>query len=118
MPENRQLLRVLTEELRTLQSGGYGASAQNWRPRLVFEDSPTCLRGEGRGCTEAECPLISLVPPEHHDKDVPCRHIRLNQFGETIDSLYRTGTQEELEHALAEWLWAKIKELETTTVLL
>jgi hypothetical protein len=62
-------------------------------------------------CTE--CVLIDLVPKECREKKIPCRHIALSVKGETVDSLYRTGTQEELEVALAIWLKSTIRRLET-----
>ena len=54
-----------------------------------------------------------MVPEECREKKIPCRHIPLNVNGETVDSLYRTGTQEELEAALAIWLKSTIRRLET-----
>jgi len=36
----------------------------------------------------------------------------LNEAGETVASLYRYGTQEELEEAVAQWLGATIAWLE------
>jgi len=55
---------------------------------------------------------MQFVPFERRCEPVPCCHIRLNDARETIDSLYRTGTQEELEEALGKWLSATIKRLE------
>ena len=43
----------------------------------------------------------------------PCRHIVLNERGETIDSLYRQGTEEELELAVIEWLRNTIQALDS-----
>jgi hypothetical protein len=43
---------------------------------------------------------------------VPCRHIPLNEIGETLDSLYRTGTNEEIEQTLQSWLLETIQQLE------
>jgi len=34
----------------------------------------------------------------------PCRHIPLTSRGETVNSFYAWGTEEELETALREWL--------------
>jgi len=36
----------------------------------------------------------------------------LSPHGETLDSLYRTGTHQELEEALGTWLRATIQRLE------
>jgi hypothetical protein len=55
---------------------------------------------------------MQFVPSEYRSEPVPCHHIRLNDARETVDSLYRTGTQEELEEALRNWLTATIKRLE------
>jgi hypothetical protein len=45
-------------------------------------------------------------------KQFPCRYIPLNERGETIDSFYRSGTQEELELDLGRWLKTTIERLE------
>ncbi len=55
---------------------------------------------------------MQLVPPEKRGLKVPCRYIRLNERGDTIESLYRSGTQDELESALRAWLTREIKNLE------
>lgn len=55
---------------------------------------------------------MQLVPPGLRNGKIPCRHIPLNAQGETIDSLYRTGTQEETETALTIWLKSMIQKLE------
>ena len=55
---------------------------------------------------------MELVPPGLRNGKIPCRHIPLNAQGETIDSLYRTGTQMEVEGALTKWLKSMIQKLE------
>ena len=55
---------------------------------------------------------MQLVPMEMRAAAVPCRHIPLNQKDETIHSLYRCGTPDELEAALSEWLMTMIQKLE------
>ena len=59
-----------------------------------------------------ECLLMQLVPENSRTEQVPCIHIPLSQHGETLDSLYRTGTQQEIEEALGTWLRATIRRLE------
>jgi hypothetical protein len=54
-----------------------------------------------------------LFPPELREQDVPCRFIPLNDKGQTVDSLYRTGTQIEMEEALRNWLCREISRIET-----
>ena len=42
--DDRNLLDVLKFELEFLETGGYGRLAgKAWRPRFIFEDSPTCM---------------------------------------------------------------------------
>ena len=113
--DTRDLLTVLKKELEFLEKGGYRNSARApWRPQLVFQDSPTCLNfdpiQQPRPCSE--CTLTQLVPGEMQRKKFPCRYIPLNERGETIDSFYRFGTQEELELELGRWLKATIEGLE------
>jgi hypothetical protein len=109
----RDLLEVLRLELEFLKGGGY-RKASSWRPQFIFEDSPTCLNfgslEHERPCSE--CVLMQLVPMELRAAAVPCRHIPLNEKDETIHSLYRCGTPEELEAALSEWLMNMIQKLE------
>jgi hypothetical protein len=113
MPDSEceKLLLSLKRELDSLDQGKY-REPMGWRPAMIFEDSPICLRNESLGCQEANCSLMQYVPPQERGRGIPCRHIPLNDTGETVDSFYRTGTAEELESALRLWLAARIKELE------
>ncbi len=92
-----------------LELGLYRAPTPG-RPLFVFGDSPTCPRYGAATCPN--CVLMQFVPSECRSEPVPCHHIRLNDACETVDSLFRTGTQEELEEALRNWLTATIKRLE------
>jgi len=56
--------------------------------------------------------LSDFVPEEHQDQIIPCRHIPLNETGETLHTLYNTGGMEEIENALRAWLKEKIAVLE------
>jgi hypothetical protein len=112
---NRDLLETLRFELKFLEDGGYGRSPRApWRAAYVFEDSPTCLNfsDPSRPHPCSECVLMQLVPLELREQAVPCRFIPLNGDGQTVDSLYRTGTQKELEEALRDWLQREIRRLE------
>ena len=113
MSDKRSLREVLKSELEFLNSGGYRKIS--WRPQFIFEDSPTCPKfGHGpRQEPCSECILMKLVPPEQRGARVPCRYIRLNERGDTIESLYRLGTQEELESVLRSWLTREIERLES-----
>lgn len=115
MSEQRDLLEVLKFELEFLEKGGYGRSPRAaWRPPRIFEDSPTCLNfalvEKVHPC--CECELMPLVPEQDRDKAVPCDHIPLNAAGETVESIYRYGSQHEMEDVLKEWLRTTIRRLE------
>jgi hypothetical protein len=108
--QDESVLLALKSELEFLEKGRYREPVA-WRPPFIFEDSPICSGG-GAGCPGGDCLLKRFVPPEYQELQSPCRYIPLNEKGETVDSLYRTGTHEELETALRDWLLAKIEELE------
>lgn len=115
MADSQKLLKVLKVELAFLDEGGYRARPRYpWRASFVFQDSPTCLNfknfEEQRPCTG--CPLIDLVPEERREAPFPCRHILLTPRGETVNSFYQWGTEEELETALRAWLGRSIREME------
>jgi len=55
---------------------------------------------------------MQLIPENAQSHKVPCRYIPLNDRGESVDSFYRTGTQEELEAAVVAWLNVTIERLE------
>lgn len=104
-------LQVLKNEMTFVQKGGYRAPVA-WRAPLIFEDSPTCPKERYSACPDTDCMLMSFVPKECRSEAVPCRHIPLNELGETLDSLYRTGTNEEIEQTLQSWLLKNIRQLE------
>jgi hypothetical protein len=116
MPQDRQgVLEKLRAELAFIERGGYRKPARaEWRPQFIFEDSPTCLNRDPtkprRPCSE--CVLAEFVPESADKKRIPCRYIPLDERGGTIDSFYRTGTQEESEAAVVKWLKATIDRLE------
>jgi len=113
--DDRDILEILRFELSFLQDGGYGRSPHNpWRAPAVFEDSPTCPNF----CDPAHtlpcenCLLEQFVPEGRKAESVPCRFIPLTQDGKTIEDLYRTSSQSDMEEALAGWLRAQIKKIE------
>jgi hypothetical protein len=113
--DKRDLLEVLKAELAFVEKGGYRHTGRAaWRPQFMFQDSPTCLNfdptQQPRPCTE--CMLMQLVPEDFRSKRIPCRYIPLTDNGETVDSFYHTGTQEELETAVTQWLKTTIARLE------
>jgi len=112
--DNRNLLDVLKFELEFLEQGGYGRLPREaWRPRFVFEDSPTCMNFNSKDREPcSECLLMQFVPAHARKEQTPCIHIPLSLSGETLESLYRTGTQQEIEASLEAWLRATIHQLE------
>jgi len=56
-------------------------------------------------------PSDEVCPAASRLEAIPCRHISLNEAGETIDSFYRRQTQIELGEALDAWLRKTIKQL-------
>lgn len=114
--DNRELLPVLKAELAFLEQGEYrNAPNAQWRPKFLFEDSPTCLNfakvKDPRPCRD--CVMAALVPGDCLGEKFPCRHIPLNDAGFTIDTYYRLGTFDEAEAAVGTWLRKKIQELES-----
>jgi hypothetical protein len=113
--DKRNLLEVLKAELEFLQMGGYRhTSRAAWRPEFMFQDSLTCLNVDPtrphRPCSD--CVMIQLIPEGLRGENIPCHFIPMNVRGEKLDSLYRSGTREEVESAVAEWLKTKIARLE------
>jgi len=113
--DDRDILDVLRFELSFLQDGGYGRSPRTpWRAPAVFEDSPTCPNF----CDPAHtlpcesCLLEQFVPEGQKKESVPCRFIPVTKDGKTIEDLYRTGSQSEMEAALASWLREQIEHIE------
>lgn len=113
--DNRDILEVLQFELKFLEDGGYGRSPRTpWRAPAVFEDSPLCpnFSDSARPHPCEQCLLMQFVPKEQQDREIPCRFIPLKENGETVDDLYRSGTQIETEEALGEWLRVQIQRIQ------
>ena len=120
MPKDlRNLVQVLRSELVFLDAGGYSAWAgARWRLPLIFEESPACPNFND--CTHTvkcqDCSLARLVPLRHRFREVPCRHIALDAAGDTLDSLYRSATEEELQRVYRGWLVSTLDLLEKKQV--
>lgn len=115
----KDALRTMQGELSFLELGGYRFPQQAaWRPQFVFEDSPSCLnfRNPGPRLPCCECALMEFVPHGSKQERFPCRHIPLDESGHTLDSLYRTATEEETHAIVANWLQTTIAELERQPV--
>jgi hypothetical protein len=113
--DSRDVLDVLRFELSFLLDGGYGRSPRTpWRAPAIFEDSPICPNfcHAGRPHPCESCLLEQFVPADQKKESTPCRFIPLNEVGQTVDDLYRTGSQAEMEQALEAWLRAQIERIE------
>lgn len=113
--DERDILEVLKFELDFLRKGGYGRSPREpWRAQLIFEDSPTCMNYDNQENKKPceQCVLMQFVPVENRAQTVPCRFIPLTPDGQTLNDLYRGGTQQEIEDALGDWLRQTIARIE------
>ena len=113
--DDRDILELLKAELNFIESGGYGRSVRApWQSKSAFQDSLTCINYgyPYRAHPCKECHLLDFVSPEHHAEEVPCHHIPLNETGETIEDLEAEDNQAKLERHVADWLRAKITDIE------
>jgi len=113
--DDRDVLDVLRSELSFLEDGGYGRTPHApWRAPSIFEDSPVCPNfcDPARPHPCETCLLAQFVPEARRNETVPCRFIQLTEQGQTIEDFYRSGSQVELEEALAAWLRTQIAKIE------
>lgn len=113
--DDRDILDILRFELSFLQDGGYGRSPQApWRAPAIFEDSPICPNfcDPARPHPCESCLLEQFVPQGQRKESIPCRFIPITNDGRTVEDLYRTGSQNEMEEALGSWLRAEIQRIE------
>ena len=111
----RDILEILKFELNFLLDGGYGRSPhQPWRAPAVFEDSPLCPNfcDPSRPHPCESCLMEQFVPQGQQGERIPCRFIPLTNDGRTVEDLYRTASQAEMEEALAQWLRDQIQKIE------
>jgi hypothetical protein len=112
---DRNLLVLLKFEHKFLKDGGYGRSPRTpWRATAIFEDSPICPNfcDPARPFPCANCQLTEFAPEDLRSERAPCRFIPLTAEGVTVDDLYRTGSQAEMEAALGQWLLKQIQKIE------
>jgi hypothetical protein len=114
MPTVIERLAALRRELEFLENGGY-RRARGWRPPFIFEDSAVCPKLSCSACPLAECVLIDFVPERSRNQKIPCRHIPLDETEVTLEMLYATATNEEIEQVLRKWLRKSIAELARDT---
>lgn len=56
--------------------------------------------------------MEQFVPQGQQRESIPCRFIPLTNDGRTVEDLYRTASQAEMEEALAQWLRDQIQKIE------
>lgn len=113
--DDRDILDVLRFELSFLLDGGYGRSPHSpWRAPAIFEDSPVCPNfcDPARPHSCQNCLLEQFVPAGQQAESIPCRFIPITADGRTVEDFYRTGSQVEMEQALANWLRTQIARIE------
>ena len=118
--DNRDILEVLKFELKFVEDGGYGRSPRApWRAPAVFEDSPICPNfcDPARPHPCESCLLEQFVPAGQRDESIPCRFIPVTKDGQTVEDLYRTASQAEMEVALASWLREQIQKIQRERAL-
>src|SRR5688572_13237369 len=117
--DDRDVLKLLKEELDFIEKGGYGRSVRTpWQSKSAFQDSLTCINYgypyRAHPCNE--CHLLDFVSPEHQSAEVPCHFIPLNEAGETIEDLEAEDNEAKLERKVGDWLRSRIKEIEDRRV--
>jgi hypothetical protein len=113
--DNRNTIEVLKAELEFVKKGGYASSMRDpWRAKLALEDSPTCMNCDHKKNPEpcSECLLMQFVPANMRGERVPCRHIPLTSYGDTLLHLYQGATEQEIDETLTRWLEQTIAKLE------
>jgi hypothetical protein len=113
--DRKTVLQLLKKELEFVNGGGYSRSPSfPWRPRYIFEESPSCPNSSDRTRPHrcADCWLMEFVASDLRSEQTPCRFVQLAPKGVTVDALYRCGTWAESEEALSGWLNRQIHELE------
>jgi hypothetical protein len=111
----QDVLDALKFEVTFLERGGYERSVREPRKELsIFQDSPACpnYAAQTRTYSCAPCFLIDFVSPEKRGEGAPCHHIPLNEHGETVDSLARSGDDVEVPRAMHGWLRKTIGAIE------
>ncbi|HTK96035.1 MAG TPA: hypothetical protein VL382_10405 [Terriglobales bacterium] len=113
--DDRELLHLLRKELVALEAGAYRRlETSPWRAGLIFEDSPLCPNRNHNVARKpcANCVLARFIPLRSQSELGACRSIRLTTDGQTLRTLYASGTVEEIEAVVGNWLRRTIYRLE------
>ena len=112
------ILELLLLEIDTFRKGGVVRLLDTpWLLKSIFRDSVLNLdhgyTQQTRPCSE--CQPFYYVSASHDFDDVPCHHTFLNEGGVRIEQPEDEYTQPRFEHALANWLRARITEIKSTS---
>ena len=113
--DKREMIQQLKIEISLIRDGAYHPSVHEPRREMqVFRDSISCpnVSDEIKAVPCTECYLCHFAAPEKQSEDSACHHIPLNERGDTIASLLKTGDKDRLEAAVLSWLHATIARLE------
>jgi hypothetical protein len=102
----------LRDHLRCLESQN-GRNQQGSSFSLYFEDADVCCKSPFLSCRSSRCALIHFVPEESRGEATPCRHIRLDERGETLHSFYAKGAMKQADAAVRNWLVSTIAILDS-----
>jgi len=110
------LIRLLEAELDFIEGGGYASPAgKPNQERPMFLQSLVCINhwfvpGHEAECHD-DCILLDAVPDRHKSEKLPCHFIPLNEAGDTVHSLEKSGDRSRLEEEVKAWLRATIERL-------
>ncbi len=102
----------LRDHLRSLDEQDHSKKMGRSSP-LYFESSIACCRSPFFSCRSSRCALIHFVPEELRGEPAPCRHIQLNERGETLQALYGHGETQKTEAAVRSWLISTIARFDS-----
>jgi len=80
---------------------------------VYFENSSACNRSPFYSCQSSRCSLVQFVPHEFRREATPCRHIQLNEQGETLHSLSKTADAAQMRIGVRNWLISTITMLDS-----
>ncbi len=114
--DKRQMIEALKLEIQVIEKGGYYPSVRqpHTQPR-TFRDSVTCLNlgleEKEHPCTS--CFLSEFVPAHERTGNADlCHKIRLNDRGDTVETLEREGDPSKVQAVVLDWLKRTVARLE------
>ena len=116
--DQRYILELLLLEIDIFQKGRVVRLLDTpWLLKSLFRDSllqsDHAYTQQIRPC--GECESFNFVSAAHDFKDVPCHHTFLNEVGAIIEQPKDGDAQPTFEHAVTNWLRARITEIKDTS---